>query len=86
MAIMIPFLSTKSFDDPRVTGEMGSGFFYVYRYPWCQYVIFQTVYQNQLTVIQATPILKDQRVIDIDYQMTQQTVNRPNGTTVEIVL
>ena len=64
LALLIPFLSSKSVDDMMSTGEMGTGFFNVYRQPYCFKVVIET---NDL-IIQATPILKNNRVYDINYE------------------
>ena len=34
ISLLIPFLSSKNVDDPNVTGEMGTGFFNVFRQPY----------------------------------------------------
>jgi hypothetical protein len=88
LSLMIPFLSTKTVDDPLVTGEMGSGFFNVYRHPWCQSVNIKTVKNGHLTFIRATPVVKDKRVIDVDYQIERTDFTGPisGSTTVEVVL
>ena len=42
LSLLIPFLSSKSTSDLLSTGEMGTGFYNVYRQPWCQQVIILT--------------------------------------------
>jgi hypothetical protein len=73
-SLLIPFLSTKSAADMASTGEMGSGFFNVFRYPWCQEVIIQTSDGDKFYSISALP-RKEKRgdtykVIDIDYDIS----------------
>ena len=86
LALCIPFLSTKSTQDMISTGEMGTGFFNVYRYPFTQNVVISTNAFN----ITATPIVDKHRVIDIDYKINindphQQSNNYINNyTTIQI--
>jgi hypothetical protein len=87
LALMIPFFSTKSTKDPNVVGEMGTGFFNVYRRPWCKKVIIISRRDGHLTYIKATPIVdKTDRVIDIKYTLQQSRTTQPNGTDVSVML
>lgn len=78
--LWIPFLSSKS-GSLIATGEMGTGAFNMYRYPWCKRVI--TV-SNDIEVI-ATPVVQtvmlpsgiSKRVVDIEY-----AVSIPRGESV----
>lgn len=65
LSLLIPFLSGKSTDDMMATGEMGTGFFNVYRQPYCSQVIIRT---NDLHIT-AKPILNDGQVYDIEYNV-----------------
>ncbi len=70
ISVLIPFLSTKDSNDPNVTGEMGTGFFNVYRQPYCKKVQISTSNDNISITIQATPILDSQKQItDISYDV-----------------
>lgn len=70
LSIMVPFLSTKSSNDALATGEMGSGFFNCFRYPWCKSVIVETSRDNRSVKITATPIIERSRVVDIKYDVS----------------
>jgi hypothetical protein len=86
LALMIPFLSTKKVGDPHVTGEMGSGFFNVYRYPWCNHINIITCKDHMMTFIRATPIVDKERVMDINYEIySQRKPSMENSTTIEII-
>ena len=69
LSLLIPFLSTKSTKDIETTGEMGSGFFNVYRYPYCNHVIVITSNSERTYKIIGTPIVQNNRVIDINYEI-----------------
>jgi len=85
-SILIPFLSTKSAENMLVTGEMGSGFFNVYRYPWSKEVIIQTYIDEGSFTISAIPDVKNKRVVDIDYKLTVSNSTRANNGTIITVL
>lgn len=81
MALLIPFLSSKNPNDPNVTGEMGTGFFNVYRQPLCSVV---TIHSNEI-FIEATPIINEQGyVIDIQYSISINPMSRKKGTSISI--
>lgn len=69
LPLLITFFSSKSVtpsDDALAaitTGEMGTGFFNVYRQPWCREVIIQS---GELQII-AVPQIYQDRVVDIVY-------------------
>lgn len=80
LALLIPFLSSKSVDDMMSTGEMGTGFFNVYRQPYSSRVIIET----KNIIIWASPILKNGRVYDIDYKVEILNKYR-EGTKISIL-
>ena len=80
LALLIPFLSSKSVDDMMSTGEMGTGFFNVYRQPYSSKVIIHT---NDI-IIQATPLIKNGRVYDISYEFEFLAESR-KGTKITIL-
>ncbi len=67
LGLCIPFLSTKTTSE-LMTGEMGTGFFNVYRQPYSNKVVIET----RDLVIVATPILdvNKKRVLDIEYSFS----------------
>lgn len=72
IALMIPFLSTKTSDQSLTTGEMGSGFMNVYRQPGTRYVTIHTRDPDTgyLYQLKAVPMVnRYNRVYDIDYQL-----------------
>ena len=86
-AILIPFLSTKSKDDPLVTGEMGSGFFVIYRYPWCKEVRIISHTKDNLIKIISKPIILNDRVIDIEYSVSViKNTSKMVGTQIQIYI
>ena len=85
--LLIPFLSSKNVDDPNVTGEMGTGFFNVFRQPYVKTVIITTVYNSIETIIECTPILgRNFDVTDIDYKINRKTTEEKNYTSILILL
>jgi hypothetical protein len=58
----VPFISTKIASE-LVTGEMGSGFFNVYRES--TYVTIETIYNKKYYVSYDRPIIENNRVIDV---------------------
>lgn len=76
--LLVPFLSSKSAKDMMTTGEMGTGFFNVYRQPWVQEVI---IYSGEIAII-GTPVVVNRRVVDIEYKICQAI--RVPGTTIWI--
>ena len=81
--IGIPFLSTKT-PSEMVTGEMGSGFFNVYRES--SLVVIDTVYGNLNYVSYDTPIEENGRVVDIERKISilPSAKIRKNGTRIII--
>lgn len=68
--ILIPFLSNKNPNDPNVTGEMGTGFFNVYRQPYVDYVTIETFFGDSHLLIKGTPVTnKNGYVTDILYNL-----------------
>lgn len=85
ITFLVPFLSTKDPNDPNVTGEMGTGFFNVYRQPFVKYVLITTVKNNNVTKIKGTPILVNNIINDIKYEIETYTDNHPNMTEIMII-
>jgi hypothetical protein len=79
--ILIPFVSSKKESDANVTGEMGTGFFNVFRQPWVETVVITTTYGRDYAEIIAKPIVKDGMVIDILYMYTFEPAQRMNNET-----
>lgn len=77
LALSIPFLSTK-IPSELVTGEMGSGFFNVYR------KAVSVMIQTGNVWIRDVPIKKDYRVIDIERSLIQ-TSEYKKGSTIVIL-
>jgi hypothetical protein len=79
LSLKIPFLSSKT-PSEIVTGEMGSGFFNVYRES--NKVIIDTERDGRRVLIVDTPIKSDNRVVDVNTEISvQKTNNRGNGYT-----
>jgi hypothetical protein len=87
LSLWIPFLSSKS-GSVVVTGEMGTGFYNLYRYPWCKNVIIES---NDVEII-AIPILhtlpnNKKRVVDIEYVVSiPRAESSSKGTTITVNL
>ena len=80
VSLMIPFLSTKVASQ-FVTGEMGSGFFNIYR--GTTKVIIDTTLNGKSTLVLDTPIMgKDNRVLDLDKHVAEMIDARPNHTSI----
>jgi hypothetical protein len=79
--ILVPFVSSKDVTDVNVTGEMGTGFFNVYRYPWCDVVTITTSRNGVQTTIICKPILEDDMVKDISYTFKQIDVDKSKTFT-----
>jgi hypothetical protein len=84
--IGVPFLSTKT-PSEIVTGEMGSGFFNVYRES--SLVIIDTVYNGANYISYDTPVIisygDNERVVDIDRKIiinSSVPIGRENGTKI----
>lgn len=78
IATMIPFLSSKT-PSEIVTGEMGSGFFNIYRES--KKVLIETHTTTTKTLILDTPISHKDRVIDIERQVSITNVQNKAGKT-----
>lgn len=81
LALLIPFLSSKSTTDMMSTGEMGTGFFNVYRQPYTSHVLIHT----GDIIIKAQPISNNGRVIDIRYDCSLVS-DIFKGTRIYIIL
>lgn len=86
LAIMIPFFSTKSSANVSTTGEMGTGFFNVFRQPWSRSVKLVSYVNNKRIEWLATPVVNsNKRVTDISYQMNvEPAVGRGRGTLITV--
>lgn len=80
LALWIPFLSSKDVGELMSTGEMGTGFFNVYRQPYTKCIYITT---NNLQ-IKAKPLVMSGRVVDIEYQVRPQD-HSMNFTEIRIV-
>lgn len=78
ISLMIPFLSSKKVDDES-TGEMGTGFFNIYRQPYTYRVKIET----RDLVIYANPVILNGRVIDIEYHWNILTTSMV-GTNITV--
>lgn len=82
LSLMIPFLSSKV-ASASVTGEMGSGFFNLYRNS--VEVVIHTTRDRQTTFIVDIPIKNpDGRVIDLDKQVFEFPEDRDNQTDIYV--
>ena len=84
--ILIPFLSSKNPNDPNVTGEMGTGFFNVYRQPWTRFIVIESIYNGVKKTVKATPLSNENVVYDIEYKIIIERTELPNSTTISIFL
>ena len=84
--ILIPFLSSKNPNDPNVTGEMGTGFFNVYRQPWTRFIVIETCKNGKKYTVKATPLHENNVVYDIEYNISIETGNYRNGTSITLFL
>ena len=80
VATMIPFLSSKT-PSEIVTGEMGSGFFNIYRDS--SIVHIKTIKDGKMTTIYDTPIIQKDRVVDIDRLVSIEQTQESNKTTIQ---
>ena len=84
LSMMIPFLSSKT-PSEIVTGEMGSGFFNLYRES--DRVIIKTVLNNHSTLIVDEPIRdRHNRVVDINRNVQVNDVMLPNRTDILVFI
>lgn len=69
--LLIPFLSSKDPKDAVTTGEMGTGFFNIYRQPYTKRVFISTSGPDGVFRIQVTPVLDEdqKRVLDLIYRI-----------------
>jgi len=82
-AISIPFYSNKTASE-IATGEMGTGFFNVYRDS--DIVIIDTVKNGHRILIQDRPVRKNGRIQDIEKRVTEHRVNAEDGTSITFVV
>lgn len=82
MALSIPFLSTKT-PSEIITGEMGTGFFNIYRES--DFVRIETIKDNKHVLIIDYPIRVNNRVIDVERTMDIDISDRPNSTSITMV-
>ena len=84
IATMIPFLSSKT-PSEIVTGEMGSGFFNVYRES--KKVLIKTVHNSKAVIILDTPVHdKNNRVVDIKRSVQIKKSDESNHTTIYVLI
>ena len=69
ISLLIPFLSSKDPNDPNVTGEMGTGFFNVYRQPYVEKVYIITTSNESTIKIECVPLIENGVVYDIEYRI-----------------
>jgi hypothetical protein len=91
IALLLPFLSTKDASVQEVTGEMGTGFFNVYRQPFTSYVVIDTIcpmdgIPNSMmhTRIEAVPKVEAGRVTDVYYSIHRSSTTQSRGTTITV--
>lgn len=77
--VSIPFLSTKT-PSEIVTGEMGSGFFNVYRES--SLVVIDTVYNGMNYISYDTPVIENGRVVDVVKKIYAHKSSGKNGTKI----
>ena len=83
--VLVPFLSSKTAIDIELTGEMGTGFFNIYRQPFCKYVLIEIVNDENTIIVKATPIVRNDYIIDIIYDFTVNLPVEEKRTTITIV-
>ena len=85
ISLLIPFLSTKDATQAEVTGEMGTGFFNIYRQPFTASVEISTCLGGNITKIIAVPTVENQRVTNIIYNIKQDVdPTCVSGTTIKV--
>ena len=85
ISLLIPFLSTKDATQAEVTGEMGTGFFNIYRQPFTSSVEIMTCLKGIKTNIIAVPTVVNGRVTNIEYKIKQdQDPSCEPGTTIKV--
>lgn len=83
--ILVPFLSTKDPNDPRVTGEMGTGFFNVYRQPYVKCVKLESLVNEINIEVLCIPKVENGFVTDIVYHLRQLENTTQPYTNITIV-
>ena len=89
LPLLVPFLSTKTAGDDKVTGEMGTGFFNVFRQPYVADVRIRTVNATHAIDIRATPQVSGAQgaVTDVTYEVVVAAAGAAaRGTTVLVRL
>jgi hypothetical protein len=81
LSLSIPFLSTKG-DTELATGEMGSGFFNVYRES--KLVSIDTIYNGRNYIFMDKPIRRNGRVVDVNRTFFVNDTDEPNRTIISI--
>lgn len=81
LSLSIPFLSTKG-DTELATGEMGSGFFNVYRES--RLVSIDTIYNGRNYIFMDKPIKRNGRIVDINRTLFVNETDQPNRTIISI--
>jgi len=82
MSLLVPFFSEKS-GKLNASGEMGTGFFNLFRKPLCDYVIIGTKAGKNYVKITGTPVVKDKLVVDIALALeVYEDVTFENGTEI----
>lgn len=81
ITLLIPFLSSKDPNSPTVTGEMGTGFFNVFRQPYVEKVYILT----NIAKIECIPLVENNNVHDIEYNI-EINASKVNETEVIIIL
>ena len=82
--MLIPFLSSKDPNNINMSGEMGTGFFNVFRQPQSKKVVIKIIYNNILTIISCSPIFNSNIVIDIEYKI--DIINTLDDNSTEIII
>ena len=82
LSLSVPFLSSKTAEDLNVSGEMGSGFYNVYRIATAVNIV--TIRDKQETVIVDIPVIENERVVDIRRTIKTVSSSGKNGTTITI--
>lgn len=83
ISLMVPFLSSKTASE-IVTGEMGSGFFNVYRES--SLVIIDTIKNRKNIIIYDTPIKINERVVDVNKKVSITNTTDNNNTKISIFI
>jgi len=83
--LMIPFYSEKS-QSAVATGEMGTGFFNVYKEASTVYVRTRSYKGGSMYLLKSQPIRRDGQVVDIEHTLSSSPdLTGPEGTTITIV-